>query len=276
MQIIRENLVIIGGTAVAVALTGSLLWYNLDRLNAKMLDNCVGTMNKDCAHQKRELFKVVNDLARKCGPNKKLKVLEIGGGTGANFEFIDESIEWTALDPNEHCLRYYTVSTQFFLFFEFSNVLIPKDKVAQFEGQHTLAGIVQGYAEDLSQFPNESFDVVIETLVFCSVKDVDRSLKEVQRVLKPGGVFCFLDHVKAGEQSWTLSFQNFLTSTTKLWPKLCGNCHLNRSIGKSIQDSALFNTVKVVHFTPQFTSKMGGIMLLIQNMIYGHATKGKA
>lgn len=196
LQSIRENIVLIGGTAAAVALTGSLLWYNLDRINAKMLDNCVGTMNKDCHHQKKELFKVVNDLARKCAP-KQLKVLEIGGGTGANFEFIEESIEWTALDPNEHCLRYYT------------------DKVGQLEDQHKLGGIVQGYAEDLSQFPSETFDVVIETLVFCSVRDVNQSLKEVQRVLKPGGVFCFLDHVKAADKSWTLKIQNFLTSTVR-------------------------------------------------------------
>ena len=65
----------------------------------------------------------------------------------------------------------------------------------------------------MSQFQENSFDVVIETLVLCSVKDVDQSLREIHRVLKPGGIFCFLDHVKAPDSTWLLRFQNFLTAT---------------------------------------------------------------
>ena len=72
---------------------------------------------------------------------------------------------------------------------------------------------LQGYAEDLSKFDDNTFDVVIETLVLCSVNDVEKSLKETQRVLKPGGIFCFLDHVKAPDNSWTLMFQNALTNS---------------------------------------------------------------
>ena len=72
---------------------------------------------------------------------------------------------------------------------------------------------LKGFAEDLSQFPDESFDAVIETLVLCSVNNVEKSLQEIQRVLKPGGVFCFLDHVKGPESTWLVTIQNFLTST---------------------------------------------------------------
>ena len=72
---------------------------------------------------------------------------------------------------------------------------------------------LKGFAEDLSQFPDESFDAVIETLVLCSVNSVEKSLQEIQRVLKPGGVFCFLDHVKGPESTWLVTIQNFLTST---------------------------------------------------------------
>ena len=72
---------------------------------------------------------------------------------------------------------------------------------------------LKGFAEDLSQFPDDSFDAVIETLVLCSVNNVEKSLQEIQRVLKPGGVFCFLDHVKGPESTWLVTIQNFLTST---------------------------------------------------------------
>ena len=71
----------------------------------------------------------------------------------------------------------------------------------------------KGFAEDLSQFPDESFDAVIETLVLCSVNNVEESLQEIQRVLKPGGLFCYLDHVKGPESTWLVTIQNFLTST---------------------------------------------------------------
>ena len=78
-----------------------------------------------------------------------------------------------------------------------------------------MSYIFQGYAEDLSQFSDETFDVVIETLVLCSVADVEKSLKEAQRVLKPGGVFCFFDHVASPKSTWTRTVQNALTATVR-------------------------------------------------------------
>ena len=77
--------------------------------------------------------------------------------------------------------------------------------------------ILQGYAEDLSQFPDNSFDAVIETLVLCSVTDVDKSLMEIHRVLKPSGKFYFLDHIKAPSDCKILcAAQNFCTSTVSI------------------------------------------------------------
>ena len=72
----------------------------------------------------------------------------------------------------------------------------------------------------MSQFQDNSFDVVIETLVLCSVNDVDQSLREIHRVLKPGGIFCFLDHVKAPDSTWLLRFQNVLTATVSKGEKI--------------------------------------------------------
>ena len=90
---------------------------------------------------------------------------------------------------------------------------ISAGSVPQPDLQSLLHSLFQGFAEDLSQFQDNSFDVVIETLVLCSVNDVDQSLREIHRVLKPGGIFCFLDHVKAPDSTWLLRFQNFLTAT---------------------------------------------------------------
>ena len=88
---------------------------------------------------------------------------------------------------------------------------------------------LQGFAEDLSLFPDESFDAVIETLVLCSVNSVEKSLQEIQRVLKPGGVFCFLDHVKGPEATWLVTIQNFLTSTvSQCWNSIFSSNQLEQ------------------------------------------------
>ena len=113
---------------------------------------------------------------------------------------------------------------------------------------------------------------MIETLVLCSVNDVDQSLREIHRVLKPSGTFFFLDHIQAPvENIWTLRIQNILTNT--IWPSLAGNCHLNRSIGKQIQVSGLFSSMEMVEFTPVFMKFSMGITKLIRFEIYGWATK---
>ena len=95
----------------------------------------------------------------------------------------------------------------------FFDIMLSKYILPQPDLQSLLHSFFQGFAEDLSQFQDNSFDVVIETLVLCSVNDVDQSLREIHRVLKPGGIFCFLDHVKAPDSTWLLRFQNVLTAT---------------------------------------------------------------
>ena len=96
---------------------------------------------------------------------------------------------------------------------------------------------LKGFAEDLSQFPDDSFDAVFETLVLCSVNNVKISLQEIQRVLKPGGVFCFLDHVKGPESTWLVTIQNFLTSTTvsQYWNSIFFSNHLEQKFLKRYQ-----------------------------------------
>ena len=109
--VLKEQMWLIGGGVLA--LSGSLLWWNIDRLNAKMLNNCVKSFNKDCREEKKKLFEKVNQMAKQ-SKTGKIKVLEIGGGTGANFEFIEESVQWSSIDPNEHCLFYYNQNRENF------------------------------------------------------------------------------------------------------------------------------------------------------------------
>ena len=70
----------------------SLILWKIDFINAKFFERFTKQFNMDTKNEKCKLFTKVNKLAKEAGSDLKLKVLEIGGGTGANFEFIGKSI----------------------------------------------------------------------------------------------------------------------------------------------------------------------------------------
>ena len=61
-----------------------------------------------------------------------------------------------------------------------------------------LAKILRAPAEDLP-FEDASFDTVVSTLVLCGVEDQARSVREIRRVLKPGGRLLFIEHVRSDD-----------------------------------------------------------------------------
>jgi ubiquinone/menaquinone biosynthesis C-methylase UbiE len=107
------------------------------------------------------------------------RVLEIGGGTGANLQFYDEKVESLVLtEPEQAMLRRL-------------------ERKAQEEAPN--AQVVQTPAEDLP-FEDDSFDVVVSTLVLCGVDDQAVALREARRVLRPEGRLLFLEHVRSDDE----------------------------------------------------------------------------
>ena len=58
--------------------------------------------------------------------------------------------------------------------------------------------VLRAPAEDLP-FEDETFDAVVSTLVLCGVDDQPRAVREIHRVLRSGGRFLFLEHVRASD-----------------------------------------------------------------------------
>jgi ubiquinone/menaquinone biosynthesis C-methylase UbiE len=83
--------------------------------------------------------------------------------------------------------------------------------------------LVPAAAERLP-FPDQSFDTVVATLVFCSVEDQAAALSEVRRVLKPGGTFRFMEHVRA-ETPFKAWLQDV---STPVWKCFGAGCRPNR------------------------------------------------
>lgn len=105
-------------------------------------------------------------------------VLEVGAGTGANLAHYNghlESLMFTEPDP-----------------------AMIRRLQAKARDQAPLAKILRAPAEDLP-FEDASFDTVVSTLVLCGVDDQARSVREIRRVLKPGGRLLFLEHVRSDD-----------------------------------------------------------------------------
>jgi SAM-dependent methyltransferase len=83
--------------------------------------------------------------------------------------------------------------------------------------------------------PDESFDTAVSTLALCLVDDLDATLTELARVLRPGGQLLFLEHVRS-ESAQLARWQDRLE---RPWRYLAIDCHCNRDLIAAIDASPL-------------------------------------
>jgi ubiquinone/menaquinone biosynthesis C-methylase UbiE len=156
-------------------------------------------------------------------------VLEIGGGTGANLPCYGPAItSLTLTEPEPAMLR----------------------RLERTAREHHLpAKVLRAPAEDLP-FDNHTFDVAVSTLVLCGVDDQPRALRELRRVLRPGGQFLFIEHVRA-DDAGTARLQDRMNWLNRL--VVCCDC--NRPTLDSIK-AAGFTVTRLEHTalpkTPKF------------------------
>ncbi|XP_060085684.1 thiol S-methyltransferase TMT1B-like [Ylistrum balloti] len=180
--------------------------------------------NKVFGKYKVKLFHSMEKLKNTVGP---LKVLEIGAGGGVNFQFYPSGTKVTCLDPNPYFESY------------------TENNVKDSRGVK-LAGFIRAYGENMAEISDCSFDVVVSTLVLCSVSDPDRVLKEVKRVLKHNGKFYFMDHVCAHNKRGIIYFFQRLLSP--IWRLIADGCELTRDTGSSVK-AAGFKLLDMQQFT---------------------------
>ena len=82
---------------------------------------------------------------------------------------------------------------------------------------------------------DETVDVVVSSLVLCSVANQSAVLAEVLRVLRPGGLLLFYEHVRS-EHRVLAAVEDLLTP---LWSRVGGGCHLNRDTAAGIAEAGL-------------------------------------
>lgn len=138
-------------------------------------------------------------------------VLEAGAGTGVNLQYYPTAVERLVLVEPDPKMRSRLIKK------------LRGDGMANVE-------VIDATLESLP-VGDATFDAVVSTLVLCSVRDLDVSLREAYRVLKPGGRLVFLEHVAAEDRPTRLKWQQ---RVEPIWKRLAGNCHLTRHTAQAI------------------------------------------
>jgi len=129
--------------------------------------------------------------------------LEIGAGIGVNLAYYPPETCLTLCEPDHHMRRRLAEKTT-----------RPDSSPLQ----------LTAWQAEAIPLPDASLDTIVSTLVLCSVADLQRSVEEIHRLLRPGGRLLFIEHVLAREAQ-LIRWQKRLNP---LWKRCRGNCHLAR------------------------------------------------
>lgn len=141
----------------------------------------------------------MGELRRSILKDARGEVLEIGAGTGLNLSVYPTAIErLTLADPEPSMVR-------------------------RLEGLEGRPVVVRAGAEALP-FQDGAFDTVVSTLVLCTVADPDAALREVRRVLRPGGALLLIEHVRSSRPR----LGRLQDRLHRPWRAIGYGCHCNR------------------------------------------------
>jgi ubiquinone/menaquinone biosynthesis C-methylase UbiE len=168
-------------------------------------------------------------LRRRAVAAARGRVLEVGIGTGLNLPLYDADARVVGIDPNLDALKRARLRAD-----EAGRALYP----------------VLGDGEQLP-FRDAAFDGIVATLVFCTVPDPDRALKELRRVVRSGGGLRLLEHVRALSPA-VARLQDLVDPA---WTRVLAGCHVNRDT---------LGTVSQAGFRVQSVrSHLGGLVIEI-------------
>jgi ubiquinone/menaquinone biosynthesis C-methylase UbiE len=158
--------------------------------------------------------KTAQPLRRRVCAGLKGDVVEIGFGTGHNVPFYPAAVtRVAAVEPSDVG---WNLAAE-----RIRATSIPVER-AGLDGQAL-------------PFADDSFDAALSTWTLCTIPDVDTALREVRRVLKPGGTLHFIEHGLAPEEDENVRrWQRRLEPMEK---RIFGGCHLTRPIVDMVKNA---------------------------------------
>lgn len=172
------------------------------------------------------------------------RVIEVGAGHGLNFPYYPPSVkEVVAVEPEPYLRRRARDAAR--------EALVP-------------VTVVDRVAEHL---PSDaaSFEAGVVSLVLCSVRDQDRALAELFRVIRPGGDLRFYEHVRAAAPGLA-RLQHVVD--TLFWPRVGGGCHASRDTGAAIERVGF-----VIERCRNFSFRPSPLLFLVSPHILGIARR---
>jgi ubiquinone/menaquinone biosynthesis C-methylase UbiE len=146
------------------------------------------------------------------------RTLEIGAGGGHNLAHYPAAVtELVVTEPSPHMIRHLT-----------RELATHPPAAASYE-------LVRAGAERLP-FGSASFDTVVATFVHCTIPDPRAALAEIARVLKPGGSYLFIEHVRSPDNGWLARFQDAVALPHRY---VAAGCHPNRRTEQLLAESPL-------------------------------------
>ena len=149
---------------------------------------------------------------RKVVPLAEGRVLEIGLGAGQNLQFYDAAkvTHLWGLEP------------------------APEMRARAMKRARDVKFPLEFLDLKAEEIPLEdkSVDTVLVTYTLCTIPDVNRALKGMRRVLRPGGRLIFCEHGEAPDES-VRKWQAWMTPT---WKAFAGGCHVGRPIPQLIRE----------------------------------------
>jgi ubiquinone/menaquinone biosynthesis C-methylase UbiE len=131
------------------------------------------------------------------------RTLEIGSGTGLNLAHYSDALDLVLAEPDPS---------------------MRKRLQSALRRSGRMARVIDARAEQLP-FADASIDTIISTLVLCTVDAPDLALREIGRVLRPGGQLLFIEHVRS-DSATLVRWQDRLA---RPWQRFAEGCRCNRA-----------------------------------------------
>lgn len=147
---------------------------------------------------------VATECRSRIVPGSTGRVLEVGVGSGLNLPFYGAQVDHVyGIDPSLKLLQ------------------MARRRIGDV---HFGASLIRASAEDIPLAPG-SVDTVVITWTLCSIADPLRALREMRRVMKPGGRVLFVEHGRAADAN----IEGWQRRLNPLWRFISGGCNLNRN-----------------------------------------------
>jgi ubiquinone/menaquinone biosynthesis C-methylase UbiE len=165
------------------------------------------------------------------------RILEVGSGTGINYQFYSSEAEIFALEPNKSMLTRAEQKAPENLSITYLHHRICDDEVETYIRQSSL-------------------DAIVSTLVLCSVPDPEKAIERFKYWLKPDGKLIILEHIHA-EKKLIRRLQNLVNP---VWRSFSDGCNLNRNTDVLL-DKGGFSLVKAEYFVQSLRWILGTYIL---------------